>query len=470
VRLRPPFERADYGDGELYARAMAAHLPTSADDIDPFIGLPGPYGAVLSSAWGTHAEREAEVRAEVCAEAQARWSLFIDKKPTRASSFSTGTAQPGSTLLSEAEAGELFTASEFAREKALPLDLSVTLCPKLLGATTVDDAEALLGGYLRNLKQCLRDNGLPCGFIGAVENSASVGLHVHLALHAPLASRPRLKRWHEKFLRREATRRGVDFDSDAVRFNRHSRHHPLLQDMLVSYVLKGADHRIVVQPASASLDGRDVLLRDLVAHAFADPGMVPFDRLIIGPALAKTARGDWRSAWERGARRVDALFSPQFVKFMHRSCGVAPMPSRTEASALRACGDAMFAAIDAAAGSLDPAVEATVANVETFAHAVDRLALDFECFLDAGFGAPQRQALDALRRSMRHAHCLADEAGGRAVTIALSGALPGPLAGRVARALKGAEERVRALATRLGEPAVPARWVLQLTCARLARI
>jgi hypothetical protein len=80
----------DFGDAEVHARAMATHGPVSADDIDLFVGLPGPFGAVMTAAWGTAAQRAAEVDAEVRAEARARWSLFIDKAHSRTRSAVTG--------------------------------------------------------------------------------------------------------------------------------------------------------------------------------------------------------------------------------------------------------------------------------------------------------------------------------------------------------------------------------------------
>jgi hypothetical protein len=460
--VKPPIDRADFGDALTYSRVMREHGPTSADDIDAFVGLAGSDGDLLTAVWGDGAAREAEWPDDIKREAFRRWHCLVEKFPRR----SSARASDRSTLLTEAQVGETLSAAEFARERGWLLDFSATLAFEKMGAMTTSEVQACLRRYTKCLSQNLRDAELPVAFVCVVENSASVGLHAHVLLNAPIEMRSRIEGWQERFVRREAKARAVQFDATAITCSRHRKRHPRLHHRLVAYILKGADYSTVVQERAVSPDGWPVRLGDLLANEFVDPGLVPFDRLVIGSAIAKAARGGWRSAWERGCRDVNDLYEESFLKWVrHRYSPVVP-PRARDLVPLGCLTEELFVLLDVGELALGDVASIAVPNLEIVAHRLDRLAYDVRFYDAAAYGASKHAALAAVALSIRSAHGAIEIHGARVHALVV---VTGGLGGMAElRALMRAHEIVADLSARMGQVVARPVWMRELDLTGLA--
>lgn len=440
--------RGDYSDSLAYARAMYEHTPMSASGVGPFLGLPGFRGRVLDATWGTRAEYDAEIDALQRSYALRRPAIFAEKLRTRRS---TKAWSEDFDPLGERDVAAALSAAEFARDCGWLMDTSLTLS---VGMIADDGSQEFI---VRRLLKCLADVcrqlALPRAYLAVVENAPSVGLHLHAAIHIPLNHRDRVRDWFEKFVRDECRRRGVAYQPNMWAMSRHRQIRPVLHDVLTHYLLKGYDPQAVVQSAAQSPDGLPVMLGDLLAFNFADPGVIPFARLYVGSSINARARGAWASSWEQGERDVNELYSRDFVEYVRRRYPV-PTLTHTDINGVRCVLpelDELYRAVQARGDQASPAVLGWQVVVERDLELAAR-ALSHVCAYFALYRAIDARGRYRLRAAMHQtveaAHAAIVENGEEVVELMRDHQLP--LAERTARVLATCESAMRALCAKLG--------------------
>jgi|CXWL01.1.fsa_nt_gi hypothetical protein len=448
---------------------MRLHGPTSHTDVDAFVGLAGEDGAILRATWGTQAERDAEWRAEQRAEAIARPHVLVEKL-RRAHWSPRPTANP--TLLGPEAVGRVLSAAEFSRSRGWLFGMSLTWSFQLMGAGSDAQVKESLTRGLKCLAQWCRDNAEPRAFVAVVENGPRIGLHAHVVLHVPVPKRRAFRTWVEGWVRAECERWGVEYERKAWELNRSGKEYPLAHYMLAHYAVKGCDSGAVVQTATEAPDGRAVLLRDVLACEYHDPGIVSFERLYIGASINERARGEWRSAWERGERDVNFLYPPEFLKHVRLRCPVATLGAG-ELAPVRAAATAVcewYERVKPLGDVLPPETQGwqTVVerNVELVTVALRRVCTQFE--LAAALRDPhdRARARAALRAEAELAYRAVNTNGEDSASVVEDHDLP---LGRLAvRRLAAAEAALRELGARLGVDTAYPSWVAQMQLPSLA--
>jgi hypothetical protein len=159
-----------------------------------------------------------------------------------------------------------------------------------------EDAASLQAAFLTFTK-CLRDwlgqRGMPCAYLYSHEVGQRVGAHTHIAVHIPPSGPDWAERsawdefpewvsaWSVRFFGRPAKR--------AVRVGRTNPPTLVGHWLRVSYAAKGYDRGAVLRSAENSDDGRPVMLGDIIAWDWTDPGPVALRRRVgaargLGPA------------------------------------------------------------------------------------------------------------------------------------------------------------------------------------------
>lgn len=444
--------RVDFSESGDYARAVwEGGGPSSMDTVWSCGRLGGWYGDLLRAVWGDDASAEAEWRAEQRAEANARPHILVEKLPR---GRWTARQCPDATLLSVDEAGEVLSAAEFAAVQGWRFGASLTLSFALMGAFDAPRIQLCLKRFLKCLAQWLRDNDLPRSYIGVVENAPKVGLHLHLAAHVPAVQRSAFRSWIEGWVCTECARAGVDYERKAWSLNRYGKDYFLTHNIATHYLLKGSDVGAVIQAASEAPDCKEVLLRDVLAFDFCNPGPVPFARLYVGAGICERARSGWRSKWERGERDVNFLFDAQFVSHVRLRCPVATLsatelsPVARAAVALADWYDRARPLVDALPSELQGWQTVVERNVELVVAAAARVRAQFA--LAAAMRDPQdrQRAREELSVALDAARGTVNENGEQVARIVDEIELP---LGRLAvRRLATAEAAIRELSALLG--------------------
>lgn len=459
---RAPLRRGDFSDAEGYARAMYAHSPPSLEALPAFRGLAGEFGALLDAIWGDADAERAEVDLMRRAEAAARPGVLIEKLP-----HSSWPPPPNAkaTLLTASAVGEALSAAEFAAVHGWWLDTSLTLSLELMGSLGDTTAEESLKRFLKCFAQYCRDNDLPRAYVAVVERSRQIGLHAHLAAHMPASQRNQFAAWVERWTREECKRRSVDYDRKAWALNRHRKENRHLHYALVHYALKGCDVGAIVQTAENAPDGRDIRLGDLLSFDFVDPGEIAFDRLYLGSSINARARGEWRSAWQRGERDVNYLYDAEFLSFVRRRYPVATLAA-SEIEPVRAAALALGEWYERAKPlgddlSVDVQGWQTVAerNVEIAATALRHVCVQFDLTTSMVDPKDRARARAALSVCAEAAYRAVDEGGAENTNLTDDFDLP---LGRLGmRRLAAAEASLRELRALLGQSVRRPKWALQ---------
>lgn len=467
--MSPP-RRTDFADAADYAWALWEYGgPWSPEAVWFCARLGGWHGDLLRAVLGDDKTACQEWLADLRVEAPARPHIFLEKL-TRGRRASP--PNPNATVLSVDEVGEVLSAAEFAHSRGWLFGTSLTLSFTLMGADGPAQVKETLKRFLKCLAQWCRDNDEPRAFIAVVENSARIGLHAHVVLHVSAPKRRVHRAWVEGWVRAECTQRGVAYERKAWRLNRSYKAYPLLHDTLVHYVAKGCDSGAMVQAATDAPDGGPVLLRDVLAFDFCDPGAVPFERVHIGASINARARGDWRSKWERGERDVNLLYTPEFVKFVRRWCPVATLAD-AEIAPVRAAALAL-AEWHTRVKPLGDALPPETLGWQTVVERNVEIATTALCRVHAQFaesGAmrdPQdrRRARAELRRSVEAAHVAVNENGDQVASLVEE--LQLPLGRQAVGRLAAAEAAVRVLGDLLGVTFGRPAWAAQAELYSLA--
>jgi hypothetical protein len=206
-------------------------------------------------------------------------------------------ATPSSFLIDFNRFSAFYAAAEFALFVGLPLDTSVTIIWSRLGLTTAPEVQAGFNAFLKCLRGWLDERGLPQAWIFCHEFGPTTGLHTHFAIHVPVMRARKLidvkmmRQEFRRWARAWGPRQTGGPTPRAIRVRGPSVETPWLHWLLFHYLAKGYDRDAVVRTARNSSDGRDVLLGDLIAFAWRDPGPVgPAQRVGWSKTLGPAAR------------------------------------------------------------------------------------------------------------------------------------------------------------------------------------
>jgi hypothetical protein len=196
--------------------------------------------------------------------------------------------------ISVAQFAEHYAAAEFAAHWRLWLDVSLTITWGLLGVHDEAQMQAAFGSFMKCLRAWLADRLLPQAWVYVHERGLVHGLHSHLALHVPgdwRLTKPTLRqsfrKWVLAWAERQAGRRAPY--STRVRDN-GGRTNPTLHWVNCHYQMKSFDREAVVQSARNSPSGEDVMLGDLIAFNWQDPGAIGCKRLGVAQDLGPAQR------------------------------------------------------------------------------------------------------------------------------------------------------------------------------------
>jgi hypothetical protein len=138
----------------------------------------------------------------------------------------------------------------------------------------IDDEAGAIAG-LAAFTKCLRDylhrRRFPALWIYCHERSNRTGWHTHLALHLPVLrhqGREECMAWLRQWPSRQTGRRV----KKAIRLRVPKEHDTVLHWLLFNYLAKGYDAKAVVQSARYAPDGKPIMLGDLIAFRWRDPG------------------------------------------------------------------------------------------------------------------------------------------------------------------------------------------------------
>lgn len=196
-----------------------------------------------------------------------------------------------STFITEKEFAGHYAAAAFAAWRQLYCETAVTVLWGALGASDGPSAQELFSDFLKHLNAWLHERHLPTVYFFSHESSPRVGLHTHLAVYLGLqpftrsAQRDEFRRWVMKW----PERNGYGSCPRAIRVTGPARRTPWLHWHRFHYQVKGYDPRVIVRRAYNSPSGTDVMLGDLIAWPWQDPGVVTMmprlgSCLNLGPA------------------------------------------------------------------------------------------------------------------------------------------------------------------------------------------
>ena len=195
-------------------------------------------------------------------------------------------APPSSRWLTERDFATLYAAAEFAAAFRLWFDTTVAISWRLMGEEVERDVPRFFTAFTKCLGDWLKQRYLPAAWIYAHEYGRKVGLHTHLALYVPglpsdvelrklvSPNAPDYRREFRKWVKGWPERRIGRPVPKAIGVSTRKTETPWLHWLTTSYLMKGYDCSAVVQAARNSPDGREVLLGDLIAYPWHDPGPV----------------------------------------------------------------------------------------------------------------------------------------------------------------------------------------------------
>ncbi|POR41318.1 hypothetical protein [Methylobacterium sp. V23] len=224
-----------------------------------------------------------------------RPDTFVKKLPSRRwaerSSRASSSSPSIPTFITEKEFAEHYTAAAFAGHHDLTCETSVTLWWGALGARDGASAQRVFTQFRKHLNEWMYERHLPTVYFFGHENSQRIGLHTHLALYLCLSTHTRspqrdeFRRWAMEW----PERNGYGSCPRAIRVTGPAKRTRWLHWHHFHYQVKGYDPQAIVRRAYNSPFGTDVLLGELIAWPWQDPGVVTMmprlgSCLNLGPA------------------------------------------------------------------------------------------------------------------------------------------------------------------------------------------
>lgn len=254
---------------------------------------------------------------------------------------------PPAHLINERDFAAVYAAAEFASKFNLVLDCHVTVLWDRLDPTGISSPQAELSAFLKCMRAWYAHWGLSPAWIYSHESGPVAGPHTHFAVSVPVLDSPwapsyrgKFKKWARDYCIHRTGRKVAG----AVRVRMPTEPAPWLHWLNTHYLLKGYDRAAVVVDAGLAADGRSVMLGDLIAFAWRDPGPRVFRSRVgvsggIGPGqrtlgipaglyelqrhptlvdpFARTSalspQSVFRSRYDQGVRDVRALYPAYFL-------------------------------------------------------------------------------------------------------------------------------------------------------------
>lgn len=185
--------------------------------------------------------------------------------------FSPPRSSEKSDVLTIEQFASMYAAAEFAARFGLSLDSHVVINWTALGLD--HDLGKHFGAFTKNLREFMSQRRWPAAWIYAHERSAKTGLHTHVAINLPLyyaQDRIDCMQWLRLWPLRYVERRVPG----AIRLRVPKKPDSFLHWLLFHYLVKGYDRDAVVQSARYAPGGRAIMLGDLIAFHWRDPGVV----------------------------------------------------------------------------------------------------------------------------------------------------------------------------------------------------
>lgn len=288
IKFASVFSRSRFTDSDSWSEALYHGGALPGDDFD-LSHVTGYYGAMLRAVYEEPPDHMSSYDYEQVYQEQ-RPDIFIRKLPDRRRFVRAPTAEmtpsPASTFVTAEQFAEHYEAAAFAFNWELHCETAVTLWWSALGAHGAPEAQKLFSAFTKDLNDWLFRRCIPTAYFFSHENSSRIGLHTHLAVHLSLPKigrrsvRDDFRRWAMGW----PERNGLGLRKRAIRVTGPAKDTPWLHWYRFHYQVKGHDPGAVVRQAGNSEHGRAVMLSDLIAYRWQDPGVVAM-RPRIGHAL-----------------------------------------------------------------------------------------------------------------------------------------------------------------------------------------
>ena len=202
----------------------------------------------------------------------------------------TSTPANSSTLIGESEFAGFFSAAQFAAREFCFFTVSITLTWSRVGLTDHHEVRSHLQAFIKCMCDWFSHRGLHKAWVYSNECGPQIGLHTHFAVHVPSHRRKVFREWSKAWV----VRRFGGAVSRAI-VTKLAGDEPIVAHWrIVSYCLKGYDRDAVVLGPENAWDGRAVMLGDLIACPWKDPGPVEIERTGWSPWLEQVTRTDRR--------------------------------------------------------------------------------------------------------------------------------------------------------------------------------
>ncbi|MCJ2113445.1 hypothetical protein MKK64_19930 [Methylobacterium sp. E-025] len=291
---RSVFCRDRFQDTDTWSKYLYECCAIPGTDFDLSL-VTGHFGTLLRAMWDEPPDPLSSYDYLQLAQA-GRPDIYVRKLPSRHLFVQPVVAEgsvspPASTYITPKEFSEHYTAAAFAAHHGLTCETAITLWWGALGVPNAVSAQDTFSRFLKDLNAWLHERHLPTVYFFSHESSARIGVHTHLAVYLCLSTYSRSKARDE--FRRWAMgwpeRNGYGSCPRAIRVTGPARKTPWLHWHRFHYQVKGYDPQGVVRQAYNSQSATDVMLGDLIACPWQDPGVVTMvprlgHALNLGPA------------------------------------------------------------------------------------------------------------------------------------------------------------------------------------------
>ena len=201
--------------------------------------------------------------------------------------FGLPATRPISNFITIQDFAALYGAAEFSLLNGYPLASHLIINWTTLGISDEGVADAFLA-FTKRLRDYLTRRSVPPLWIYSHERGPSTGLHTHLAVFLPVDTaglRDDFMEWFRTWPIRQFGRRVPR----ALRMRVPKAHDPRLHWLIFNYLMKGYDRAAVVQSARHAPGGKAIMLGDLIAFPWREPGITTMRKRFgfsqnLGPA------------------------------------------------------------------------------------------------------------------------------------------------------------------------------------------
>lgn len=223
-----------------------------------------------------------------------RPDLFITKmRERRRTQADLGTLTNPARNLAAHEVVSAHAAFEFGAAFGVLLDTPVTLDFGRLGKHEPAEVQAALSQFTRCYAAWCNERLITPAYVASVEMGSDHSYHAHLALHVPgdlgnlpMSFRSDFRRWAKGY-----TERRGGWVPRAIKVRCGRKESLITHWINFHYLVKGYDRKAVLRSGRNSEDGRPIMLGDVMARHYRDPGPVALNRrLSISNSLGPKQR------------------------------------------------------------------------------------------------------------------------------------------------------------------------------------